>query len=154
MRIRILTTQLVVAAMLGGITGLAAADPPIARISINAVAALSHDRLNITVSGSCTCGPLPQPQPPYLGASFASVSGSVDQASGREVIQGQLFFEPNCDGLEHTFEVAVPASITPWHGGLARVRAMITVQRCDPFFDCEQATGTVDAQIKVRGGQE
>jgi len=154
MRIRILTTHLVVAATLGGITGLAAADPPIARISIDAVAAMSNDRLDITVSGRYTCGPLPQPQPPYLGPSFASVSGSVDQASGRDVAQGQLFFEPICDGLEHTFEVAVPASIIPWHGGPARVRAMITVQRCDPSFDCEQATGTVDAQIKVRGGHE
>ncbi|HEY6946203.1 MAG TPA: hypothetical protein VI431_13775 [Candidatus Acidoferrum sp.] len=119
-------------------------------VAVDNVAIMSTDRLVITLTGRYTCGPLPQPQP-TLGATFATASGQVSQADGRDIGQGGFGFIPICDASEHTFQANVQAGNIPWHGGLARARITLFVQLCDQFFNCQQATATADTQISIRG---
>ena len=121
-----------------------------ATVAVDNVATMSTDRLEITLTGRYTCGPLPQPQP-TLGATFATASGQVSQADGRTIGQGGFGFIPTCDASEHTFQANVQAGNIPWHGGLARARVTLFVQLCDQFFNCQQANATADTQITVRG---
>ncbi len=121
-----------------------------AAVAIDRVATMSTDRLVITLTGRYTCGPLPQPQP-TLGGTFASASGQVSQAAGRDIAQGGFGFTPLCDALEHTFQANVLAGNIPWHGGPARARLNVFVQLCDEFFNCQQASATADMQVNVQG---
>ncbi len=121
-----------------------------AAVAVDGVAAVSTDRLVITLTGRYTCGPLPQPQP-TLGATFATAMGQVSQAAGRAIAEGGFGFTPICDALEHTFQANVLATNIPWHGGPARARVNLFVQLCDQFFNCQQASATADMQISVRG---
>jgi hypothetical protein len=121
-----------------------------AAFSVDGTAIMATDRLVITLTGTYTCGPLPQPQPPQ-GGTFAGVQGSVGQAAGRDIAEGGFGFTPICDAVEHTFQANVQAGNIPWHGGKARVRANLFVQLCDEFFNCQQATSAVDKQISIRG---
>jgi len=108
------------------------------------------DRVVITLTGTYTCGPLPQPQPTQ-GSTFAGVNGSVSQAAGRDIAEGGFAFTPICDAVEHTFQTNVQADNIPWHGGPARVRASLFVQLCDEFSNCQQVNSAVDMQISIRG---
>ena len=121
-----------------------------ATVAVDNVATMSTDRLVITLTGRYSCGPLPQPQP-TLGATFATASGQVSQADGRDIAQGGFGFIPTCDASEHTFQANVLAGNIPWHGGLARARVTLFVQLCDQFFNCQQANATADTQISFRG---
>ena len=129
-------------------SGEAVADPLRAAITIDPIANLSSDHLVVTMSGTYSCGPLPQPQE---GSNFAFVTGSLAQASGREIATGSLGFQPLCDDQLHPFELGVHAGNIPWHGGKARVTATLSVQLCE-FFPCETASSSLDQQISVRGG--
>lgn len=119
-------------------------------VAVDSVATMSTDRLVITLTGRYTCGPLPQPQP-TLGATFATASGQVSQADGRDIGQGGFGFIPTCDAAEHAFQTNVLAGNIPWHGGPARARVTLFVQLCDQFFNCQQANATADTQISIRG---
>ncbi len=117
-------------------------------LSIDPVAVKSTDRLNVTLTGRYICGPLPQPQP-TIGATFASISGTVSQASGRQIGSNMFSVTPTCDMTERTFEASVAASNLPWHGGLGRARVMLNVQNCENY-PCDIATASQDVQIHIR----
>ncbi len=126
-----------------------------ASLAIDPTANLSTDRIVVTVHGTYTCGPI-LPEVPFPGTDFGNLFVDVRQASGQSITEGfgnlSTFSTLICDGALHPFQVLVPASEIPWHGGLARVNASISVQDCDQFFQCENASSTVDAQLKIQGG--
>ena len=121
-----------------------------ATISVDPVAFKSNDKLLVTISGTYSCGPIPQPQGP--GSTFANFSGSLSQASGRNITQGGFGMQPLCDGQIQEFETGVHPDYIPWHGGKARVIAFIFVQKCDQFYDCENVNISIDEQVSIRGG--
>ena len=121
-----------------------------ATITVDRIAVVSTDRLVVTLTGTYTCGPLPQPQP-TIGATFAGAQGQLTQAAGRAITEGGFAFTPVCDLNLHNFQTSVHAENMPWHGGPARVRVTLNVQECDEFFNCQFASATADVQINIRG---
>ena len=113
-----------------------------ASITFDRIASLSTDRLNVTLTGHYLCGPIPQP-------TFTTFSGALSQASGRQVASTIFSVLTTCDGTDHAFQVDVPASNIPWHGGLARVTGSLFVQDCS-VFPCETAQANVNLQVKLR----
>lgn len=129
------------------------AEPLLASVAIEPDAVVTTDRVVVTVHGSYTCGPLPPSEP--FGSNFAFIDGQVRQASGRNITQGSFFVSaPLCDGLPQSFQASAPASLIPWHGGLGRAQATISVQRCDEFYNCENSSASTDVQIKITGGRQ
>jgi hypothetical protein len=120
-------------------------------MSIDKTAQLASDRLYVLITGTYTCGPLEQPQP-TVGSTYSEMSGSLRQASGREIAESQFYYQPLCDGQTHSFEVGVQPENIPWHGGNARVQGSIYVQQCDEFYECDTAQGETNVQIKIQGG--
>ncbi|HEY2989413.1 MAG TPA: hypothetical protein VGL11_16895 [Candidatus Binatia bacterium] len=123
-----------------------------ASLTIDPVATRTTDRLVVIVTGSYTCGPVPQPQP-NEGSNFADIFVSVEQASGRSIAQGENGVFAVCDGNPQTFEISIHSENIPWHGGQARAIGALFVQQCDEFFNCESARSDVDVQIKLQGGK-
>lgn len=123
----------------------------IATMTVNPTAALSSDRIQLVVSGTYTCGPLPQPQT-NVGSTFAFGNLTVFQANGRNVAQAQGGFSAVCDGNPQTFQAPVIAQTMPWHGGKARVVGNLHVQLCDDPYgnECETANSDVNTQIGIR----
>lgn len=147
------TTILLANALLIGGQPAAFASSISATISVDSKAKLSTDRLQVVVSGTYTCGPLPQPQPNF-GATFATAGFTLLQASGREVAVSQMgFFGPLCDGSPQTFQTAMIAGSLPWHGGPARLTGSLNVQLCDQFGNnCEFANAVINTQVQISGG--
>src|SRR5262245_18739939 len=107
-------------------------------IATDKSAQIAPDRLYALVTVNYSCGPLPQPQPTQ-GATFATVDGTLSEASGRNIAQGEFHFVPVCDGESQQFAIGVQPSNIPWHGGNARADAKLFVQECDQFFVCDSA---------------
>jgi len=116
-----------------------------ASITFDRRAVRSTDRLNVTLTGNYTCGPLAD----QGGSGFGEFSGALSQAAGRQVASTIFGVAPTCDGFAHAFQADVPASNIPWHGGQARVTGSMFVQDCS-VFPCETASATVNAQISIR----
>ncbi len=130
------------------------ADPLSASIMVDRSATMTTDRLVVIVTGSYSCGPLPQPQPMF-GTTFADAGGSVQQASGRTITNGEFGFIPLCDGAQHTYRAQAFASNMPWHGGLARASVNLhVVLCCDESGNQEFADASVNAGITIQGGGE
>ena len=148
----LLKTVLVAAAMFMGSIPAAFASIT-ATISVNSQAILSSDRIQVIVSGTYTCGPLPQPQP-TLGATFAFADFSLSQAAGRDVAQALGGFAALCDGLPQVFQAPIFATTIPWHGGKARLVGSLYVQLCDEFFNCEFANASINTAVRISGGPQ
>ena len=114
-----------------------------ASITFDRVASLSTDRLNVTLTGHYTCGPLPP------DSGITTFSGALSQASGRQVASTIFSVLTTCDATDHAFQSDVPASNIPWHGGLARVTGSLFVQDCS-VFPCETAQANVNVQVRLR----
>ena len=117
-----------------------------ATLATDNTAGRTTDRLEIILTGSYTCGPLPAPEV----TGFANISGNVSQASGRLIASGFFFVDVSttCDTAQHTFQVRVPTGNIPWHGGLARVMATLFVidESVSPALT---AFASVDNQVRV-----
>lgn len=124
-----------------------------ATISVDSRASLSPDRIQVIVSGTYTCGPLPQPQP-NIGATFAFGDFNLSQAAGRDVAQALGGFAALCDGLPQVFQVPIFATTIPWHGGKARLVGNLYVQLCDEFFNCEFANASINTAVRISGGPQ
>ena len=122
----------------------------VATITINPDAVVTTDHLVVTIHGNYTCGPFTLPDP--YGMNWAYLQGSVKKATGRSITEGEFWFTPVCDGILQSFQASVPAYTIPWHGGKGRASAIIDVRRCDEFYNCENATGSTDVQITIKGG--
>jgi uncharacterized protein DUF6299 len=113
-----------------------------ASIAFDRTGDVSTDRLNVTLTGHYTCGPISE-------SGFGSFSGALAQAAGRQVAETIFGIQTVCDGTQHSFQVDVPASNIPWHGGPARITGSLFVQDCS-VFPCESAQSTVNVQVKLR----
>lgn len=121
--------------------------PLTASIAFDPAAMLSNDRINVTLTGRYTCGPLRAAEPG--SGTFAGFSGSLLRASGRQVASTIFGLQLTCDGTEKAFQVDVPALEIPWHGGPARVRGSLTVQDCTSY-PCDTTQVNVNTQVKLR----
>jgi len=122
-----------------------------ASINVNPVATLATDHLVVIITGTYSCGPIPQPQPPS-GPTYADANGVIRQASGKSIAEASFYFNPICDGTTQDFETIANASTMPLHGGKARVEASIWLQYCDESYNCEHVSDSENKQIKIQGG--
>lgn len=109
-------------------------------------ATITKDRLEVIVTGTYTCGPLPAPEI----TGFASISGEVVQASARGFAIG--FFgvdvSTTCDGVQHTFTANALTANIPFHGGLARVIGSLFIADCSGDT-CLVNSASVDEGIRL-----
>jgi hypothetical protein len=78
-----------------------------------------------------SCDPF---EPSPFGGSFATVQITLQQKVGREVTQASGFLTPVCDGLPHTYLVAINpgGGSLAFHGGPALASLAGTICTLDP----------------------
>lgn len=117
-----------------------------ATLAIDNTASRTRDRIEVIVTGSYTCGPLPAPEV----TGFASIGLTVVQSSGRQIAFGSSFLDVSttCDTVQHPLQISVPASNIPWHGGLGRVMATLSVTDFSVSPPLT-ASASVDQQVRI-----
>jgi hypothetical protein len=125
----------------------ARADGLSVEITIDSNAQVSSDHTYVEFTGSCRCGPVPQPQPTQ-GCVPATGYSVLRQAQGREIISGDGEFRPLCDGAWHPFVTRILGS-SRFHGGPAHAYITINLQDCSTY---QYVSGQADASVKIQGG--
>jgi hypothetical protein len=126
---------------------LAVANPISASFTVDPNAALSLDRLVVTVTGTYICGPILSGDE---GFGFGQLSIAVSQPAGRQIATGSnSTTQLVCDGTSQVFEMQVQTENIPLHPGPATVHGNIFVQSCPFVGNCEQAFSDAFASVKL-----
>jgi hypothetical protein len=114
----------------------AVANPISASFTVDRTAALSLDRLVVTVTGTYICGPILSGDE---GFGFGQLTITVSQPAGRQIATGwNATTQLECDGTSQDFEMQVQTGNIPLHAGPATVHGNIFVQSCPFSGNCEQ----------------